>query len=730
MQQQREADSLPTTDNMTSADASELSEETQGPYGSLDLQGRRLAAENATYAEIGRIISSSPDIQEVYQGFAEEVRRLIPFDRLVISSVDLESETMATLYYAGVPIPDWTPGKRIPMSDSPTGWVAKIGRGLVLGGEELKRRFPSQAPSLARGLNWLVAVPLISKNEVIGSIHFRSKSENGYCDNDLEIAGRVASQIAGTVANARLYAKQVQTQKALEASVEEAKRLAQENALIADIGRIISSSLNINEVYEGFAAAVRKLIQLDRIAISILNRKGETLTNTYVFGSEVEGRSLNSAFSYKGSPIEEALRSRSSVLAQGTEAELKKRYPAIAISGTRSIIMAPLMHKNEIVGFFSVRSVRLNAYTQRDVNLVTQVADQIAPAIVNSQMYAEQSRLASFAMHNPNPIIEANLDGEITYCNQEAEAQFPDLRELGAEHPIIADLTLVISELWPGEREFLSRDVQVGDKTYQQRVLYLPQVGQIRIYSSDITPRTRAQDELSRKAELITRVNSELQELAHIASHDLQEPLGAIAGFAQLLSERYQDKLDETAHEFIGYVLDGSSQMQIILNGLLDYTRVCSEGNELESIDCSAVAQQAISNLQSQIQEHDAFVTCDNLPHINGNQSHMVQLFQNLIDNAIKFHSSERPRIHVSCTIEDDAWKFSVIDNGIGVGQQNHQRIMGMFKRSHGREDFPGIGMGLALCNKIVDRHGGRIWVDSELGNGATFNFTLPITTA
>ena len=170
MQQQREADSLPTTDNMTSADASELSEETQGPYGSLDLQGRRLAAENATYAEIGRIISSSPDIQEVYQGFAEEVRRLIPFDRLVISSVDLESETMATLYYAGVPIPDWTPGKRIPMSDSPIGWVAKIGRGLVLGGEELKRRFPSQAPSLARGLNWLVAVPLISKNEVIGTI--------------------------------------------------------------------------------------------------------------------------------------------------------------------------------------------------------------------------------------------------------------------------------------------------------------------------------------------------------------------------------------------------------------------------------------------------------------------------------------------------------------------------------------------------------------------------------
>lgn len=206
--------------------------------------------------------------------------------------------------------------------------------------------------------------------------------------------------------------------------------------------------------------------------------------------------------------------------------------------------------------------------------------------------------------------------------------------------------------------------------------------------------------------------------------------MGAIAGFAQLLSERYQDKLDETAHEFIGYVLDGSSQMQIILNGLLDYSRVCSEGNELETIDCSTVAQQAISNLQSQIQEHDAFVTCDSLPHVNGNRVHLVQLFQNLIDNAIKFHGKERPRVHVSCTSEDDAWKISVADNGIGIAQQHHERIMGMFKRSHGREDFPGIGMGLAFCNKIADRHGGRIWVDSELSKGATFNFTLPITTA
>jgi len=715
-------------DNLTPTDAAQ-EDITQGPYGSLDLQGRRLAAENAIYAEIGRIISSSPDIQEVYQGFAEEVRQLIPFDRLVISSVDLESETMATLYYAGVEIPDWVPGKQIPMAGSPTGWVVRKGRGLTLGGDELKRRFPNQAPSLDRGLKWLIAVPLISKSEIIGSIHFRSRSADGYCENDLAAAERVAAQIAGTVANARLYAKQAETQKALEASVAEAKRLARENALVAEIGRVISSSLNIKEVYEGFAEQVRMLIPLDRISISILNRKNETLSNAYVFGSEVIGRSAGDVFSYKGSPAVDALRSRSSTLVQGTERELQERFPAMVTAGMRSIIMTPLIYKNEIVGFLDVRSVRLDAYSQREINLLTQVAAQIAPALVNSQMYAEQTRLASFPMHNPNPIIETNLNGEITYCNQEAETQFPDLRELGSEHPVLAELSVAMSELWPGEREFLSREIQVDDKTYQQRILYLPQTKQVRIYSSDITPRTHAQLALDQQAELISRAKSELQELAHIASHDLQEPLGAVAGFAQLLSERYQDKLDETAHEFIGYVLDGTSRMQIILNGLLDYSRVGSEAGKNELVDCSVAAQQAISNLQSKLEDSESLVTCDSLPKINGCPNLIVQLFQNLIDNAVKFHAEERSRVHVSCTADGDFWKISVTDNGIGVAPQNHERIFGMLKRAHGRDNYSGIGMGLAICHKIVERHGGKIWVESELGKGATFSFTLPMAT-
>ena len=699
----------------------------QGPFGSLDVQGRRLAAENATYAEIGRIISSSPDIQDVYQGFAEEVRKLIPFDRLVISSVDQESETMTTLYVAGVDIPDWTPGKQLPMSGSPTGWVARKGRGLALGGDELRRRFPSQAPGLERGLKWLVAVPLISKSEIIGSIHFRSKSAKGYCENDLAIAERVASQIAGTVANARLYTKQVETQKALEESVAEAKRLAQENALIANVGRMISSSLNIDEVYVEFAEEVRKLIPLDRISISILNRKDEELTNAYVFGSEVVGRGPGGVYSYKGTPIEDALRSRSSVLAHGTEQELRTRYPAISTTGIRSIITTPLLHKNEIVGSLNVHSIKIGVYTQREVNLLTQVAAQIAPAVVNSQMYAEQIRLASFPMQNPNPIIETDLEGNITYCNQEAETQFPDLRDLDSEHPILADLSVAMSELWPGEREFLSREIHVGDKTYQQRILYLAQSKRIRIYSSDITPRIQAQRELAQKAELISRANSELQELAHIASHDLQEPLGEIAGFAQLLSERYQDKLDETAHEFIGYVLDGTSRMQVLLNGLLDYSRVCSEDAEMAPTDCASAAQQAIDNLQNQIDDSHALVTCDSLPNVSGCHTQLVELFQNLIDNSVKFRGDERPRVHVSCIAEDDFWKISVTDNGVGVAPQNHERILGMFKRAHGRDGYSGIGMGLAICTKIVERHGGRIWVESELGKGATFNFTLPM---
>ena len=688
-----------------------------------------MAAEYAIFAEIGRVISSSPDIQDVYEGFAAQVRNIIPFERLVINSVDLSAGTMATLYQSGVNVPEWAPGRVRSIANSPTEWVVRNRRGLILSPESDQSgvtRFSNQDPSIRVGLAWLVAVPLISRNEVIGTLHFRSSRPDAYNQGCLELAEKVASQIAGAVANSLLYAKQMDTQSALEESVRFEQRLVQEQALFARIGRVISSSMDINEVYEDFASQVQKLITFDRISLSIFDKEEDTLTNTYVLGLEAEGRRVGEKFSIVGTPAEDAVRNAATILVQGSADVLRARYPSMVFHNMRSVVMAPLIFKNEAIGLLNVRSLKENAYGQRDIDMLTQVARQIAPAVANSQLYAQQRRLATFPMHNPNPIVEVNLDGTVTYNNPIARLRFPNLAEMGPRHPLMAEIDTIVDELTTSG-VFHSREIDVGEETYQQRIVYIPATNQIRIYSNDITPRKRAQEKLARQADELARSNAELQEFAYVASHDLQEPLRVISGFVQLLSDRYAGQMDDTADEFIGYVVDGTERMKVLINDLLEYSRVGTRGRPLEPVESASALEHALSNLQVAIREVDARITHDRLPRVQGDINQLSQLFQNLISNGMKFHGEKRPEIHISSVQMGESWVMSVSDNGIGIDPQHNDRIFGMFKRLHGRGEYPGTGIGLAICSKIVERHMGKIWVESELGNGATFSFTLPV---
>ena len=693
------------------------------------VEARRVAAEYAIFAEIGRVISSSPDIQEVYEGFAAQVRNVMPFERLVINSVDLEAGTVTTLYQSGANIPEWAPGMVRALANSPTEWVAKNARGLLFtpdSPQSVEEIFSNQSPIMVRGLNWLVAVPLISRNEVIGTLHFRSSDPEAYSESCLELAERIASQIAGAVANSQLYAKQMDTQATLEEIVRFEQRLVQEQTLFAEIGRIISSSMDIDDVYEDFASQVQKLITFDRISLAILNQEDDTLVNAYVSGVEAEGRRVGERFSIIDTPAEDAVYTANTILVQGSADVLRARYPSMVFHNMRSVVMAPLIFKNEVVGLLNVRALTENAYGQRDIDMLTQVARQIAPAIANSQLYAQQSRLATFPMHNPNPVVEANLDGTIAYCNPIARQRFPNLPDLGPRHPIMAEIDTIVDDLTTSGG-FHSREIDVGDETYQQRIVYIPAIDQIRIYSNDITPRKRAQEKLARQADELARSNAELQEFAYVASHDLQEPLRVISGFVQLLSDRYGGELDETADEFIGYVVDGTERMKILINDLLEYSRVGTRGRPLEPVESSSALEHALSNLQVTIKESRARVTHERMPRVQGDINQLSQLFQNLISNGIKFHGEKRPEIHISSVQVGESWVMSISDNGIGIDPQHNDRIFGMFKRLHGRGEYPGTGIGLAICSKIVERHTGKIWVESELGNGATFSFTLPV---
>ncbi len=241
-----------------------------------------------------------------------------------------------------------------------------------------------------------------------------------------------------------------------------------------------------------------------------------------------------------------------------------------------------------------------------------------------------------------------------------------------------------------------------------------------------VTVRKRAEQALKIHAEELDRSNAELERFAYVASHDLREPMRVVANYVQLLSHRYKGKLDKDADEFISYTLDGTERMQALIDGLLEYSRAGKGERKFDPVNLEEIMKRVRSNLSLAIQESKAEVTQDPLPNVMGHAPSLAQLFQNLVANAIKFRDARSPHVHISALKKDEEWQFSVRDNGIGIDPKHHTRLFVIFQRLHTREKFQGTGIGLAVCKKIVEYHGGRIWVESELGKGTAFHFTIP----
>jgi light-regulated signal transduction histidine kinase (bacteriophytochrome) len=227
----------------------------------------------------------------------------------------------------------------------------------------------------------------------------------------------------------------------------------------------------------------------------------------------------------------------------------------------------------------------------------------------------------------------------------------------------------------------------------------------------------------------LERSNAELEQFAYIASHDLQEPLRMVSSYTQLLARRYQDKLDDDANEFIGYAVDGANRMQRLIQDLLAYSRVGKRQQALKTVDSNEIMRNVLRNLQVAIEESNTKISYpDSLPTVKADHSQFEQLLQNLIGNAIKYRDESRAcEIQINCDRVGNMWQFSVADNGIGIEADYFERIFEIFKRLHGKETYSGTGLGLAVCKRIVDGHGGKIWLESELGKGSIFYFTLPL---
>ena len=420
------------------------------------------------------------------------------------------------------------------------------------------------------------------------------------------------------------------SQEALQESESIANRLAAENEGMAEIGRIMSSSFDIDTVYEQFAGKLKGMLPFDMVSINMVDPKNNTFSRVYRSGLAVPGRSRVHRSS-KNTVSAEVIRTRGPVVIPDAAAgDWQSRFPNLqrqVDSGIRSIMVIPLMFEGKVLGAVNLSSLTPNTYSDAEAILAERVASQIAGSIANAQLY---------------------------------------------------------------------------------------------------TAVAEAEKQLEQRAEELARSNSELEMFAYVASHDLQEPLRMVSSYVQLLANRYQDRLDDDANDFIHYAVDGAERMEALINDLLAYSRVGTQTEPFESTDCSAVVEEVVANLRVAIGECGAAVTRDEMPTLMADHGQLVQVFQNLIGNALKFRGDRSPEVHVGARRAKDEWEFWVADNGIGITPKHYERIFAIFQRLHSRSEYDGTGVGLAICKKIVERHGGRMWVESQVGEGSSFHLTIP----
>jgi PAS domain S-box-containing protein len=344
----------------------------------------------------------------------------------------------------------------------------------------------------------------------------------------------------------------------------------------------------------------------------------------------------------------------------------------------------------------------------------------------------------------PDAMVVVNQAGEIALLNLQAEKQFGYRRDelLGqkvtniipegfAERLIADDLRsaedALAQQIGTGI-ELIGRRKDGGEFPIEIMLSPLESAEGTLVTAAirDITTRRAAAADLLQKVEELKRSNEELGQFAYIASHDLQEPLRMVASYTQLLSRRYKGKLDSDADEFIAFAVDGASRMQRLIRDLLAYSRVGTKGSDLLDISSEDALRQALLNLRGAIEESGALVTHDPLPTVSADETQLIQLFQNLVGNAIKYQGPGVPKVHIAAARSSEKkWTFSVQDNGLGIDPQYFEKIFGVFQRLHKREEFAGTGIGLAICKKIVEQHGGNISVESQPGHGSTFRFAL-----
>lgn len=336
----------------------------------------------------------------------------------------------------------------------------------------------------------------------------------------------------------------------------------------------------------------------------------------------------------------------------------------------------------------------------------------------------ELARLACFPAQNPNPVLRLSEDGDVLYANA-AGRELVEKMQTENNRLLPENFDIPLSEMIREGRVF-RQEIDCGEMAYAISFAPVPNEPRMNLYAMEISDRQKAERELAVTVRELQNSNRDLEQFAYAASHDLQEPLRMVANYVQLIERRYEDKLDQDGKEFIAFAVDGAVRMQKLIDSLLQYSRLNSREKPFSTVNLNEVFRRVLRDMERRIVETGAQIYSDSLPEVYGNAEQLGLVLQNLISNAVKFCDADAPQVWITSEKTGDGWKISVKDKGLGIEPEHQERIFKIFQRLHARADFPGTGIGLSICKRIIERHAGKIGVESAPKEGSTFWFTLP----
>ena len=600
----------------------------------------------------------------------------------------------------------------------------------------------------APGTRWVrshAAAPIRVKGSVIGFLSLDSATPGFFTQEKADRVQGFADQAGMALENAQL--------------LDDLRRRGEEFAAVYNIAVRLAGESDLSALLDAIAEQTQRLLRSATAWIYLYDPDRGDLEMTATSG-RTRGRGTRLALGEGLAGLVAAERRAHQVDDYSSWDNRSPQFDEMQVAAT---VAVPLIYAGELVGALGASEYHPSTrrFGDDDIRLLDLIAGYAAAAIRNAQLrrnlereLAERRRveemLRTVLDTIPHGVFWKDRNSIYAGCNKtyarEAGLAGPEelIGKSDDDLPWRASAELFRAE----DRRILATGApmigveQLVERNDGRRVW--ERVNKVPLYDADgsirgilgtfedITSQKQAEEKLKQTLAELERSNADLEQFAYMASHDLQEPLRMVSSFLGLLAERYEGRLDADADQFIQFAVDGARRMQNLINALLEYSRVTTRGRPPQPTDANVALQDALWNLQVAIEEAGATVTHDPLPTVLADPTQLMQLFQNLIGNAIKFRRDEPPTVHISARPAADAgpagkmWEFSVADNGIGIDPKFHERIFGVFQRLHTQRQYPGTGIGLAICKKIVERHGGRIWVESEPGKGSTFYFTLP----